>query len=327
LQDVSCWIITDGKAGDEQQCIGVAASLGIIPEIKRVAPRAPWSFAMPWGPVDPAESCRAPHSALAPPFPMCVMASGRRSVPYLREIRKASGGGVFTVFLKDPRTGPDTADFIWAPLHDAVDGPNVFKTLTPPHRVSADRLSEARRAPDSRLDPARTPRVAVLVGGNGRHHHFTPGNIRAFADGLARLAAAGAYLMITLSRRTPPDLEAAVKDIARRFPVFLWDGTGENPYISLLALAEWVIVTTDSYNLVGEAAASGAPMLLFAPQGGHAKFDRDLAELKKMGVAFDFDGTLTGTPHAPLDSTPVIAGRLRAAWENHQAQRRLRREP
>ena len=38
------WVLTDGKAGDELQCLGVAERLGIVPEIRRVKPRKPLSL-------------------------------------------------------------------------------------------------------------------------------------------------------------------------------------------------------------------------------------------------------------------------------------------
>jgi mitochondrial fission protein ELM1 len=38
----TAWIVTDGKAGDELQCLGVTDALHLKPEIKRVAPRKPW---------------------------------------------------------------------------------------------------------------------------------------------------------------------------------------------------------------------------------------------------------------------------------------------
>ena len=47
----------------------------------------------------------------------------------------------------------------------------------------------------------------------------------------------------------------------------MWDGRGENPYLALLALADAIVVTADSYNMVGEAAATGAPILVFEPSG------------------------------------------------------------
>ena len=80
----TCWVLTDGKAGDEVQCLGVAEELGLTPEIRRVAPRAPFVWLMPWGPIDPREAPARPGSPIAPPFPDILIASGRRTVPYLR---------------------------------------------------------------------------------------------------------------------------------------------------------------------------------------------------------------------------------------------------
>lgn len=303
--------------GDEQQCLGIALALGVTPEIKRISPRFPWNLMMPYGPIDPGESSRLQNSPLAPPFPDCVIASGRRTVPYLRHLKKASHNRIFTVFLKDPRVGSKAADFIWAPLHDRIAGKNVFKTRTPPHRVSQERLFIARETSDPRLS-FPSPRVTVLVGGDSRHHRFTPDDIKRFCDNLRKVINSGAHLMITLSRRTPENLKKEIESIAHDFSIFLWDGTGENPYISLLALADWIIVTTDSSNLVGEAVASGAPLLLFEPTGGHPKFDEDIQELKKQGIAYDFNGELLGSRYKPIDSTPIIADRIREFLKRHQ---------
>lgn len=314
------WVLSDGKAGDELQCLGVVQTLGNY-VIKRIKPRQPWKLFMPFGPIDPGEASGKPLSPIRPPFPDCVIASGRCSVPYLRYLKKQSGGRIFTVYLKDPRTGAQSADLIWAPSHDKIDGSNVIKTLTPPHRISQERLKEARLNPDQRLSPEKKRKVAVLVGGNSRHHHFSDDNIRHFITDLEKLAQQDCYLMITVSRRTPQALLTALQNLAERYPdIFLWDGTGDNPYISLLALAEWVIVTTDSYNLVGEAAASGAPLLLFRPDGGHLKFDEDIRALKNLGIAHDFSGELTGASYEPVDSTPLIANRIQTALQLHKAR-------
>jgi hypothetical protein len=63
------WVLTDGKAGDELQCLGVAERLGVTPEIRRVKPRSPWAWLMPRGPIDPREAPDRPDSPLHPPFP------------------------------------------------------------------------------------------------------------------------------------------------------------------------------------------------------------------------------------------------------------------
>lgn len=315
---LTAWVLSDGKAGDELQALSVAEALGIEPEIRRVKPRAPFSWAMPWGSIDPRERPGAHNSPLVPPFPDLLIASGRRAVPYLRFVKKASGGRTFTVFLKDPRTGPATADFIWSPSYDRLRGPNVLNTLTPPHRVTSRRLEEARAKPDPRLANVPRPRIAVLAGGDSRHHRFTGDDIARFVERLAALAETGAGLMITASRRTPPALRDALVELAGRSGGFFWDGSGDNPYISLLALADAIVVTADSFNMIGEAAVTGAPILVFEPTGGHPKLKVFLEEMRALGAVHPFRGRLEGEAYPPVNSTPRIARAIAEGLRRHR---------
>ena len=87
----AAWILTDGKAGDEAQCLGVVERLGLAADLRRVAPRAPFTWAMPWGPIDPRERAGRPGSPIQPGpggWPDLAVASGRRAVPYLRETKR-----------------------------------------------------------------------------------------------------------------------------------------------------------------------------------------------------------------------------------------------
>ncbi|WP_201838948.1 mitochondrial fission ELM1 family protein [Microvirga zambiensis] len=312
------WVLTDGKAGDELQALSVTEALGLDPEIRRVDPKPPFSWFMPWGPIDPRERPGAPNSPIAPPFPDLLIASGRRAVAYLRAVKKATGGRTYTVFLKDPRTGPRAADFIWSPEYDRLRGPNVLNTLTPPHRVSERRIAAARSRPDTRLAHLPHPRVAVLAGGDSRHHRFTPADVARFVEHLKTIAEAGAGLMVTASRRTPPALREALIALIVRHGGFFWDGTGENPYVDLLALADFVVATGDSFNMIGEAAVTGRPILVFEPSGGHPKLDVYMTALKAHGIVHPFTGRLEGQPYEPLNSTPKVAEAIAQGLSRHR---------
>ncbi|QGZ34324.1 mitochondrial fission ELM1 family protein [Stappia indica] len=320
-EPATAWVLTDGKAGDETQCLAVAEALGLAAECRRVAPRAPWSWIMPrLGLIDPREAPSRPGSPTAPPFPDLVIASGRRAVSYLARIKRESFGRTFTVFLKDPRTGAGAADLIWVPEHDTLRGDNVIATPSGPHRFSQDRLAAARAAPRPEIAALPRPRVAVLVGGDSRNHRFSDGDMAELAQGLARIAAEGAALMVTASRRTPPALARALRKLAASGPHIMWDGSGDNPMLDYLANADAVVVTADSANMVGEALASGRAVHVFHPSGGHRKFDAFLGAVSARNAVHPFPGPLKVTTCEPIDSTPVIAEAIRQRLAAHRAR-------
>jgi mitochondrial fission protein ELM1 len=315
----TCWVLSDGKAGDEVQCVGVAEALGLTPEIRRVAPGAPWVWAMPWGPIPPGDRPGRPKSPLTPPFPDIAIASGRRTVAYLRHLRRASRGRTFTVFLKDPRTGPGTADLIWVPEHDALRGPNVLHTLTSPHRITPQRLAEAADNLPPALAALPRPKAALLLGGDSRHYRFTSDNIARFTSQVAELAGSGVAIMATASRRSPAALVEGIRAVLARHGGYFWDGTGDNPYLALLATADGIVVTADSVNMVGEACATGRPVLVFEPTprpGGSTDRIRSfVSSLVSVGAVRFFQGRLESYAYESLNSTPVIAAAITAAMK------------
>jgi len=319
------WILSDGKIGDETQCFGIADALGLSAQRKLIKPRALFALLMPYGPIDPRDAPRHPASPLAPPFPDIAIAAGRRTVTYLRHLKRASGGRTFTIFVKDPYIGCGAADTIWVPRHDKLRGANVIVTPTPAHRMSAAVLSAARQNPDQRLAALRAPRLAMILGGMSQHHHYSQAN-EAELSALARQgAAAGFSLMVTGSRRTPPALLAKVKTTLDLSPGthFIWDGSGANPYAAMLALADAIVVTADSVNMMAEAVATGAPVHIYEPEGGHKKMTAYMDYLISSGAARRWRGQFEHWTYRPIDATAEIAAEIACrylAWKTTQDQ-------
>ncbi len=305
----SCWILSDGRAGHEAQTLGLADALFLKPQIRRIAPRRMFELLAPFGPADPKDM-----AALAPPFPDIVVAAGRRAIPCLRRIKRASGGLTFTVYINTPATGRSTADLIVAPRHDGFFAPNVVNPITPPNRITLESLARLRGKPDRRIAKLRTPRVALLIGGDSKHFKFTPPDAMALADVARALVAQGASVMATTSRRTPIPVARAVQAALKKAPAFLWDGRGENPYLAMLANADAIVVTADSVNMIGEAAATGAPVHIFAPTGGSKKIAAYLASLKTLGAVRPWEGRLESWRYDPVNATPMVANAVTRAY-------------
>jgi mitochondrial fission protein ELM1 len=316
---VSAWVLSDGKAGHEAQTLGIAEALGLAPQLRRVAPRGLFAGLAPFGPIDPRDALSKTGSPVAPPYPHILIAAGRRTVPYLRRVRRASKGATFTIFVNDPRTGASTADVIVAPRHDALKGDNVIHTLTPANRITARVLAAARENPDPRIAVLPAPRVAMLIGGDSRHFRFTERDVARLAEIARALTAQGASIMATLSRRTPAPAASALRDEIRGQRAFLWDGAAENPYIPMLANAAAIIVTADSVNMLGEAAATGAPIYFYEPSGGHPKLTTYFEALEAHGAARRWAGALEHWSYEPINSTKEIAAAIALAYKNFRA--------
>jgi uncharacterized protein len=304
----TAWVLSDGKIGDEVQCFGIAEALGLSPERRLIMPRAPWRWLAPYGPISPRDAPQQPNSPIAPPFPDILFAAGRQTVPYLRRVRKQSSGKTFTVFIKDPYTGPGTADAIWVPEHDTLRGENVIVTPTPANRIGGV-LDEMRRVPpDRRIASLPHPRVALVVGGNSVNHRFKSRDYTRLIEIARKLVWDGCGLMISPSRRTPPALLSDMVTFFAGDPrAFVWDGSGNNPYAQMLAHADRVIVTGDSVNMIGEAVATGAPVHVYEPSGGHRKITAYVDRLTARGAVRRWNGQLHSWSCVPINATPIIA--------------------
>jgi mitochondrial fission protein ELM1 len=219
----------------------------------------------------------------------------------------------YTVILLDPKTGPNTADLFWVPEHDARRGPNVVTTLTSPHRYTPARLAELRAHVPPEIAALPHPRIAVLIGGPNGDYRYEASDSARLTDILRGLAGQGAGLMITASRRTPPDLLSAVDAATAHGARILWRGEGANPYSDFLAHADAFLVTADSVNMAGEAAATGKPVHIFHPSGGSKKFDRYHAALQAQGITRRIDDAAqiaAQWTYAPLNSAETIAAEI-----------------
>ena len=211
----------------------------------------------PRGGVDPSRSASGRHR----------LRTGDGSV--FAQAQARTRRGLFAVFLQDPRTSRDVFDLIWVPEHDALRGPNVIATLTSPHPVTAARLAQLRASPDPRLGaPAGAARRRHSRRPEPRRRLFRSGPSAAWAGGCRTFSAGlqrhGDAVAAHARQRCCP--RCAMRSKGR--PSFVWDGTGDNPYAAMLALADMILVTADSANMVGEATATGAPVYVFSPAVG-----------------------------------------------------------
>jgi mitochondrial fission protein ELM1 len=303
------WVLTEGHAGMEAQALGLAEALGVASEPRRLRARLPWDW-LPgrlW-PL-PLHGVTAEAGALRPPWPRLVVTCGNVAAPVGAALRRR---GVAAVHVQHPKMDPSRFDVVVAAVHDGLTGPNVVVTRTALHRASPERLAEARATWAPRLAHLPRPLVAVLVGGpNGRFRLDVPvaSSLANLLAVMARLDKAG--LAVTPSRRTAPEVVAALSRQLAPLGAFVWDGTGDNPYFGLLALADAIVVTCDSVSMMSEAAATAAPILIVELPGRSRRIGAFIDMLMAERRAHHFTGRFQTWPVTPIDDTPMAAAEVR----------------
>ncbi len=318
LVDKKCWLITSDLIGQRVIAEGVAQALQIPFEEKFVKPPWPFKNLAPWAGVAPSEKIgRSDSVSFAAPLPDLVIGVGRQSVAYLKAIKKRSRGKTFTVMLQDPKIGLSAADLIWVPEHDRLRGNNVITTLLSPHRYSGKVIQQLRDKPLSEIVALPKPRVGLIIGGNSRAFQYSQENSEKFIAAISSLKNFAGSFLVTCSRRTPKRLEAALKKELADFPTFFWDGQGHNPYGDFLAHSDYLVVTADSVNMVGEAAVSGRPVYVFFPDGGGSRIDYFHRRMQEEGITRPLPShfkALEAWEYKPQYAADMIAEKILQRW-------------
>jgi len=300
------WVLSEAFAGLQAQGLGLAEAAGLAPELRVLAPGAPWRSV-------PARlwplPLRAVRQAIAAPLPALAVTVGGMGAAVGAALRRR---GVPVVQVQHPRMSRRWFDLVLAVRHDGLSGPNVIVTRTALHRVTPERLSEAAALWAPRLSHLPRPLVAVLVGGSNGRFRLDVGVAAALGQQLAAMMQRDRVgLALTPSRRTDPEALRALDAALAPLGAFVWDGTGENPYLGLLALADAVVVSADSVSMISEAAATSAPVLLAPLPGRSRRIGTFIRALLAEGRVRLFEGRFETWDVIPINDTPAAAAEMR----------------
>jgi len=320
---LTIWVLTDGRAGNEAQALGLAEAVGrrrpARIAIRRVAPRA-WTARLParmWHALGvreggwPFTAYNARVRRIKPPWPDLAIGAGRRIAPLVAALGRLYR--VPTVQILDPRMPLADFGLVAVPehdrVHDRVMGANVVATVGAIGRMTPETVAAAAEPWRDRLTALPHPRLAVLLGGPSAAARFGGGAAGRLVEALQGLAERGHGLMVTPSRRTPEGLVARLGDVLGE-RAMVWDRTGENPYPGILGLADAVLVTGDSVNMASEAASTGKPVHVFALNRVNAKLRAFHAALEARGAARRFEGMIEAWDYPALVEADRVAAEV-----------------
>ena len=296
------WILSEGLAGLQAQALGLTEALGLKAETRVLKPAAPWRWftARFW-----PDPLRVAADAIRAPVPGLIIGCGGMAAPVLAALR---GKSHRVVQVQNPRMDIARFDLIIANRHDELTGPNVIVTRTALHRVTPERLAKEAELWHPRLAHLPRPFIALLLGGsNGRYKLDAASGAKLAADLVEMMRRDKVGLMVTPSRRTDPAVTKLIAEAVKPLGGEVWDFTGENPYLGMLALADLIIVTQDSVSMISEAAATAAPVLIASLPGRSRRQGLFLQMMLDEGRVRMFDGRYAPFAATPMNDTPEAA--------------------
>lgn len=306
LETATSWVLSEALAGLQAQAMGLAEAAGLAPDLRVLKPRAPWKYfaASLW----PKPLAAVPEAVRGPRANVTIGCGGMAAA-VLAALGKRSGP---VVQVQHPRMDTRLFDLIVVNRHDELTGPNVVVTRNALHRVTPARLAMEAAKWREQFARFKRPLVAVLVGGSNGRYRLGPTEGAKLAGDLADLIRRdGVSVAVTPSRRTDPAVTRMLHDALTPLGGWVWDGSGENPYFGMLALADTIIVTMDSVSMVSEAAATAAPILLYPLPGRSRRIGLFHEGMIADGRVRVFDGRVESWMVAPLNDTPAAASEMR----------------
>ncbi|WP_420548665.1 mitochondrial fission ELM1 family protein [Curvivirga sp.] len=317
-----CWVVSEDKAGMIAQARGLAESLkeklkadnqDLEIQYRLIKGKVPWKYLpnklWPTG-VFGVDLIDGSH--FHEPWPDIVISCARKAACPNAEIRRRAnkaGKDIFTIHIQNPGIDMEKFDLVTTPIHDGLKGDNLIETYGSLGRVNRKMLDGAANIWREKLKHLPKPLIAVSVGGDNKVYKYTASDIEDLAQGLTKVVAqTGGGLMVTSSRRTSPENTDILKSALKDLPHVYWDGTGENPYFGYLGLADYVVVTCDSANMVSEACATGKPVFVFHVDPiRKTKFDIFHDQLNKQEMTRPFTGQISDWSYPTRNETAEMA--------------------
>jgi uncharacterized protein len=325
-EPLKIWAVSDGRAGIENQALGLAEAIGrrtpAFVTTKRVSLRTPWSWLPPGFVPAPRNALTLDSDEIQAPWPDIFIGCGRASVPFALSLRDWSNGKTFVVQLQDPRVNPREFDVVVPPIHDGLEGGNVLPIVGACHRVTPEKVDQAVLDYPGALEDMPSPRFAVLIGGKSKRNDISARRAREIADTLVAVQReTGGTLLATLSRRTGDAARMQFRTWLAPHCAVFYEGDGPNPYFALLGAADHIFVTADSVNMATEAAATAKPVHILDVDGRGGKLARFHQSLARRGCARPFRGRLETWSYPPLLETDRVAASVLTAWSTRAKAR------
>lgn len=282
-------LLTDGKAGHENQSKAFARALGCEFQLVPVKFKSPIHKALSYlfdrlGISTLSLLCFPSRLTAQPLNHQAILGTGSGTFYAAKALAKKVSGSKCGVVLYPRGYRISGFDCVLAPSFDNPDKlPNVIEI--PANLVANDTefYEKGVAAFRERYSGPADNLVGVIVGGPNKCSTMTVDWMKARLDEIFA-ANAGAQLCVTTSRRTPDDVEALVDSYPWAYKL-IYSKDHFNPIPAFVQLAKKLYVTAESTGMLSEACTFGTAEVVALDnlKPGPHKFRRFLDNLRRDG--------------------------------------------
>lgn len=262
------WIISDGKVGRRNQCIGVAQKLPAEIEIIKTADitsaGGPRNFLIR----------KFGHAPAAEDWPDIILSSGDNAGNTAIALKKLSNNQVFLAATSGHLSSIDFDVMAITQHAKYATAIHNIDMIGVPHKITPEFIRQGMEEWEERLRHIRSsgkPIISVLIGGDiNNEYKFDLEEAKKLGDTINQEAKRlGAAVLITNSPRISVEVWRELRDRALNGLEYSYvhdcrqaDG---NPFPAMLGMADVIAVTGDSISMCSEATAIGKPVYFLPP--------------------------------------------------------------
>ena len=242
-----------------------------------------------------------------------IISCGRKSIIPSIFLKKNSNKKIVNIHIQNPKVSLKHFDFVIAPDHDSIHGPNVIISKGAIHYLTINEIDEAKDYLENKIEKEKDV-LTLILGGPTKYYKYSNKNIiQIFSKINKQILEKSLQLIVIPSNRTPEKIIQFAKEYFGKNQLIV-DTVDKQAYLSSLALAKYIIVTCDSSSMISEAALTGKPIYvaMIPTIRSDKRFKKFRNLLEDMNIIRKFEDELDTWNYEKLDETNRIAKQIKA---------------
>ena len=238
-----------------------------------------------------------------------IISCGRKSVIPSIHLKNTANKKVFNIHIQDPKVNLNHFDFIVAPEHDAIEGENVISTKGAIHYLTENEISENKDYLSSFIKKDERKIWALIMGGPTKYYDYSTKNMKHIFTALYKLLKKHNFQLVVIpSMRTPINTIHYAREFFGENHTVIED-VDKKAYLSVLAIAENIVVTCDSSSMISEAALTGKPIYIASilPKKNDKRFQRFRNLFRELNIIRNLGEEVEIWSYEKLDETNRVA--------------------